>query len=531
MAKPTKPASTSSPSTSAAAVVPPPELAAPFYAQWVLAAICFLAGASVMVIEITAYRLLAPLFGNSVFTWTALIGVILISFSAGGYLGGWLAEKKSQFSLLGWLLTAAAVLTMIVPALFSGVSSSFANSGLIAGPLMISVVLFILPGIMLGAISPASVRLYSLLGRDAHVGFAAGVISMLGSLGSFAGTMLSGFYLLSNFGVKSIFVGTGVVLLLLAGVAFLLARRPLSATLPVWGAGAVGVLIGLSTTEPVLANLLYEHNSFYHRIQVLEQGAEPNTSRYLHLDSTLEGGMRVKDGGIVLGYQEFWQLPAMKPDFEVKRALFIGAGAFGMPEQLSRKFPNAIIDVCEIDPHVIEVGEKYFKLKEFPNVHAHAGDARQFLRQHTGEKYDFVFGDAYNGIRQIPVHLASKEFFQLVRDRMTPQGIFLMNVISAVVGPRSELLAGMMTTLRDVYPNIELFAVGGRGDMPQNCMLLGSNESWTRIFTENSYVSGSSASTIASSYVTPAHWPAPGAIFTDDLNPVDAIIARGLLME
>lgn len=509
----------------------PREPAPSKYAQWVLAVICFLAGASVMVIEITAYRLLAPFYGNSVFTWTALIGVILISFSAGGYLGGYLAEKKSEFSLLGWLLGAAAVLTMLVPAIFAAMAPSFANSGLIAGPLMISVVLFILPGIMLGAISPASVRLYSLLGHDAHVGFAAGIISMLGSLGSFAGTMLSGFYLLSNFGVKSIFVGTGVVLLVLAGVAFLLARRPPSTTIPVWVAGAMGILLGLSTTEPIMANLLYEHNSFYHRIQVLEQGAEPNTHRYLHLDSTLEGGMRVRDGGIVLGYQEFWQLPTMKADFEVKRALFIGAGAFGMPEQMSRKYPNAIIDVCEIDPHVIEVGHKYFKLSEFPNVKAHAGDARQFLRQHTGEKYDFVFGDAYNGIRQIPVHLASKEFFQLVRDQLTPKGIFLMNVISAVQGPRSELLGGMMTTLRDVFPQIELFAVGGRSDLPQNCMLLGTNESWSRVFTESSYVAGSGASTIAGSYVPPAHWPVGGALFTDDLNPVDAIIARGLLME
>lgn len=508
-----------------------PELTASRYAQWVLALICFFAGAAVMVIEITAYRLLAPFFGNSVFTWTALIGVVLVSFSAGGYLGGWLAEKKSEFTLLGALLAVAAVLTMVVPPVFSAMAPSFANSGLIAGPLMISIILFILPGIMLGAISPASVRLYSLLGKDAHVGFAAGTISMLGSLGSFVGTMLSGFYLLSNFGVKSIFIGTGVVLLVLAGVAFLLARRPPSTTLPVWVAGALGLLYGLSASEPVMANLLYEHNSFYHRIQVLEQGSSPNTQRYLHLDSTLEGGMRVSDGGIVLNYQEFWQLPAMKPNFEVKRALFIGAGAFCMPEQLSRKFPNATIDVCEIDPHVIEVGHHYFKLGDFPNVKAHAGDARNFLRQYKGPKYDFVFGDAYNGIRQIPVHLASKEFFQLVQDRLTPDGIFLMNVISAVEGPRSELLSGMMTTLRDVFPQVELFAVGGRNDLPQNCMLLGSRDSWTRVFTESSYVSGSGASMIASTYVPPAHWPATGAIFTDDLNPVDAIIARGLLLE
>lgn len=40
----------------------------------VLAAICFLAGAAIMVIEISGNRLLAPLFGNSIYTWTALRG-------------------------------------------------------------------------------------------------------------------------------------------------------------------------------------------------------------------------------------------------------------------------------------------------------------------------------------------------------------------------------------------------------------------------------------------------------------------------
>ena len=508
-----------------------PEIEAPRHAQWCLALICFLAGAAIMVIEISAYRLLAPTFGNSAFTWTALIGVILIAFSAGGYLGGWLAEKKSDFALLGWLLAGASVLTMFVPLFNAGLSSSFERSGLIAGPIMISILLFLVPGVLLGAVSPASVRLFSLLSKDTHVGFAAGTISMLGSLGSFVGTMISGFYLLSTFGVKSIFLGTGLVLLCLAGLAFYIARNPIKSQLPIWLAGLVAGGMGLGAQERVVANVIYEHDSYYHRIQVLEQGSDSHTERYLHLDSTIEGGMRMRDGGIVLDYQRFWQLPTMKPGFDVKQALFIGAGAFGMPERMSAHYPQATIDVSEIDPQVIETGRKFFKLDEFPRVKAHAGDARRFLRQNKDAKYDFIFGDAYNGIRQIPVHLASKEFFQLVHDRLSPKGIFVMNVISAVEGPRSELLAGMVKTLQEVFPHVELFAVGGALNQPQNAMLLASQESWSAVFTEASYVPGSELDRIARRRVQPAHWPTGGVVFTDDLNPVDAIIARGLMLE
>ena len=188
---------------------------------------CFLAGAAMMVIEICAYRLLAPFFGNSVYTWTALIGVILIAFSAGGYLGGHLADRKMALDLLGWLLAGSAVLTFFIPALHTVFAVGLSAHGLIAGPVMISLLLFAIPGILLGAVSPAAVRFYSLTLKDTHVGAAAGTISMLGSLGSFVGTFLSGFFLLSTFGVRSIFFGTAAMLLVLAVAAFLLAKNTL----------------------------------------------------------------------------------------------------------------------------------------------------------------------------------------------------------------------------------------------------------------------------------------------------------------
>ena len=525
MSAPKKPVHSTAPAKHEA---PPP----PAHASLILALIVFLAGAAVMIIEICANRLLAPVYGNSVFTWTSLIGVILICFSAGGYLGGYLADKRADFAVLGWILAAAAVLTMFVPALFSLVSPAFSNMGVIAGPVLISSVLFALPGVLLGAVSPASLRLYSLLGKDAHVGFAAGTISMLGSLGSFVGTFLSGFYLVSHFSRTSIFVCTGALLFLLAVAAFYLARHSARMQSPVWVGAVVALVIGATSQESRGLDVIYQNDSLYHRIRVTEQQkGTSSAARYLELDSTTEGGMKVSDGDVVLQYQQFWRVPTMKSGFKVDNALFIGAGAFGMPEQMSRQYPQATVDVAEIDPAVIETGRKFFKLDEFSHVHAQASDARRFLTNSGGRKWDFVFGDAYNGMRQIPLHLASKEFFSLVHEHLTPQGIFLMNVISAVQGPRSELLAGMVKTLQEVFPHVEVFAVARRLDAAQNVMILASNDNWQPIFTDNSYVSGSWENGIASTFVPVPQRPSTGVVFTDDLNPVDAIIARGLLSD
>lgn len=481
-----------------------------------------------MVVEISANRLLAPLFGNTSYTWTALIGVILIAFSVGGYLGGWLAEKKADFALLGWLLAAAAVLTMFIPAIFVYAGPVNAGLGNISGPVTISIILFAIPGVLLGAISPASVRLYSLLSKDAHVGTAAGTISMLGSLGSFVGTFLSGFYLLSNYGVQQIFVGTGIALLALACAAFFLARQTLKEMLPILLSGLIASWYGSTVKSATKDGVVHREDSYYHHIEVIEQGSEAHRQRFLQLDSTMEGGMRVADGGIILDYQQYWQLPFIRDGFKLDSALFIGAGAFGMPERMARDYPSAKVEVVEIDPAVIDVGRRYFKLDEHPGVHAFADDARHYLYTQKDKRYDFIFGDAYNGVRAIPVHLASKEFFQLVHDRLSPHGIFLMNAITAVQGKRAELLAGMITTLQQVFPHVEIFAVGGRHDEAQNVMLLASKEDWKPLFADRAYVPGSWQDRICRQYVSAEQWPGKGVVFTDNLNPVDAIIRRGL---
>ncbi|MEI6536221.1 MAG: fused MFS/spermidine synthase, partial [Verrucomicrobiaceae bacterium] len=328
--------------------------------------ICFIAGAAIMVIEISANRLLAPEFGNSLYTWTALIGVILIAFSVGGYLGGVLADKMGRIDLLGWLLAGASALTMLIPVLNTALASSFTNAGLISGPVFISLILFALPGILLGAVSPASVRFYSLSDQDHHIGSSAGIISMLGSLGSFVGTFLSGFVLLSAFGVKAIFIGTGIVLLMLALIAFWMARQSLKVQ-----AGAAGVVflaawLGISAEAKAGDEVIFTQPSFYNHIEVRQ--TKDGVNRYLQLDSTMEGGMDARNGDLILNYQRYWQLARLNEELKLKRALFIGAGAFGMPEQVARIGSDVRVDVVEIDPAVIETGRRFFKLDEFPNV-------------------------------------------------------------------------------------------------------------------------------------------------------------------
>jgi spermidine synthase len=494
-----------------------------------LGLICFVAGAAIMVVEISAFRLLAPYFGNTIYTSTALIGVILVAFSVGGYLGGRLADKHPALGLIGWLLAGAAVLTLFIPALHMVFSTIFNRLGVISGPLMISLVLFALPGVLLGAVSPASVRFYSLTQKDTHVGIAAGTISMLGSLGSFVGTFVSGFFLIATFGVRGIFVGAGVALLLLAVASFFLARKSRKAQVQVLLAGLIAGIVGWGSEQPPLKGLIHERESVYHHISVYEEGESPHKRRVLALDSTQEGGMNPETGDIILPYQEYWKLALLREPAEVRSALFIGAGAFGMPENVSRDFPKATVDVVEIDPEVIEVGRQFFKLDEHPRVNAHADDARRFLRLSGDRKWDLIFGDAYNGRHAVPSHLATREFFQLVADHLAPGGVYVMNIIAAVNGRKSEFTAGMLGTLRQVFPSVEVFGVGLRHDETQNVILFCSRENLRPLIVDRYVAGGSWQERLIRTHIPAGTVPRSEVVFTDDHNPVDSIIARGLL--
>jgi spermidine synthase len=175
------------------------------------------------------------------------------------------------------------------------------------------------------------------------------------------------------------------------------------------------------------------------------------------------------------------------------------------------------------------VGRRFFKLDEHPKVQAHAGDARHFLRSHKDDRWDLIFGDAYAGVRSIPSHLVTQEFFQLVSDHLNPEGIFVMNAITAVQGDKAQLLAGILATLRKVFPHVEAFAVQGPRNLTQNVIILASHQDWKPWISDRFHASGTWQSRIQRSHVAANQLPANGQVFTDDFNPVDHIIARGLL--
>jgi spermidine synthase len=205
-------------------------------------------------------------------------------------------------------------------------------------------------------------------------------------------------------------------------------------------------------TSVAWAKTLLQKDTFYHRIRV----EEDEEARYMYFDRTLQSAMTLKDPtALRLVYSRYTSIGmTFRPD--AKRMLLIGVGGGSIPKKLNKEFPNLVIDGIDLDPEVIRIAKDHFNLAEHKNLALHAQDGRVFLVR-TQHQYDIIMLDAYF-TDSMPFHLATKQFFELARRKLAPNGIVVANLISAVTGPSGKIARSFVRTQRQVFPQTYVFA-------------------------------------------------------------------------
>jgi spermidine synthase len=145
---------------------------------------------------------------------------------------------------------------------------------------------------------------------------------------------------------------------------------------------------------------------------------------------------------------------------DVQRVLIIGGGGGVGARKFVADDPNVVVDLVEIDPVVIGLGQQYFYLQNDERLRVHAEDGREFVRNAT-EKYDLVVLDAYTIGGQIPFHLTTQEFMRELKSILNPGGVVLANINSALEGPRSRVLRAEHKTIASVFAEVYLFPLSG----------------------------------------------------------------------
>jgi len=495
----------------------------------------FVSGAVVMALELLGSRLLAPIFGNSIFVWGSLIGVVLAALSAGYYLGGKLADRKPDFQSLSTIIFAAAILVLALPSLAPPLFDLIIKLDLgdRYSPLLATTVLLGPPSLLLGMVSPYGIRLaaksYEKLGK------VSGNLYALSTLGSIVGTFFTVFVLIPEFGVNKIIVALGVTLLVVAflGLGFRMKVLVLLILLIVPFAAPYMVSRRLTVAAYTLAlgDTIYETDTPYHHLVVADSYDPAHLSyiRILILDDNFHSTMDLKDPGrTVFAYTDYFNLGfLLNPS--ITRVLFIGGGGFTGPKAFSRDYPNVIVDVAEIDPEVIRVAEQYFNVNASnPRLHIYNEDGRIFLHK-TNEKYDLVVLDAYSK-SYVPFHLMTTEFFREIASHLTPKGSVISNLISGISGDRAQLLNAEARTMRSVFQNVYVFPVRGTDNQePQNIIIVATLDptflnkmDFERLAAATTVVRLPAMQDYVANYFTLESSHAP--VLTDNFAPVETLL-------
>ncbi|HXG52037.1 MAG TPA: fused MFS/spermidine synthase [candidate division Zixibacteria bacterium] len=416
--------------------------------------VVFVSGGVLMGLEIVGSRVLAPYFGSSIFVWGSLISVVMAALSLGYYWGGWLSAREPSYGKLLVLLLIPGVLIFFLPFVYPTVNEWIAgiDFGTRLNPLIACSIYFLLPGVFLGTISPYVIRLAAT--RLATVGSTAGTLYAVSTCGSIFGTLLTAFYLIPVMGVSNIIHSLGLTLIALSFVVVPLVRlRSPALGRAVAALSVIGSVLA-SWPLPTWARVrtILEKDTFYHRIRV----EEDDEARYLYFDRTLQSAMNLNDPtALRLTYSRYTSLAfVFRPD--ARKMLLIGLGGGSIPKKVQKEFPDLEIDAVEIDPEVIRIARSHFNVREGKNLRIHAQDGRLFLAR-TQNLYDIILIDAYYS-DAMPFHLATREFFELAQKKLTPNGIVVTNLISAVTGPSGRIARAFVKTQRRVFPQTYIFA-------------------------------------------------------------------------
>ena len=478
-------------------------------------ALVFGTSAAVLVLEILAGRLLAPYVGVTLETFTAIIGTILAGISLGSWLGGRAADRLAPRRLLGPLLLAGGVLTLVSPTIVTLLGPALAG-GQPVEIVILAVVGFFAPAAVLSAVNPVVVKL-RLEDLD-ETGTVVGRLSALGTAGAIFGTFFTGFVLLASFPTRPIVFGVGAALSLVGLGTWIRAARP---RLPDVAAAAVVPLAASGILSLVAGPCEIETTYFCARVTV---DAQHPTGRILWLDTLRHSYVDLDDPTFL----EFRYSRIVADAVDVYTAgpvdaVFIGGGGFTLPRWLTTTRPGSTTTVLELDPSLVTIAEDRLGLSPGDVDTIVVGDARLTLLELPRGGSDLVVGDAFGGLA-VPWHLTTVEFYETVADRMSAGGIYVMNLIDY---PPLGFARAEAATLRTVFSDVLVVAPPDylAGDAGGNFVLVASAAELDPARLAAA-LSGRGSAEVVLAGADLDDWIGEASPLTDDFAPVDQLITR-----
>jgi len=434
----------------------------------------FVSSMCIMILELVAGRLIARYLGSSLYTWTAVIGVVLLGITIGNYLGGRLADKYAAHRTLALIFLAASA-SCVTTVVLNNLVARWEFLTYLSWPVRTFAhvtLVFLLPSLLLGMISPVVAKMALECGLA--TGRTVGSIYAWGAAGSILGTFVAGYYLIAQFGTVQIVWGVAGALLLMAllyqarlwinylwvaalGGAAVLGLGPWA-----WArqAGAALALRGAPTSDVV-----YEDDGEYCHIRVRRQSRQPDIRTFVQ-DTLIHSWVNMNDpNDLRYFYSQVYAAVTrgLRPPGTPIATLTIGGGGYVFPRYLAAHWPGSRVEVAEIDPAVTRAAIAAFGLSPDAPIRTIQLDGRNYVdelqrRRHGGEPtpvYDFIYEDAINGFT-VPYQLTTQEFDKMVAALLAEDGAYLVNVVE--IYEHGYFLGALLNTLERTFAHVEVLA-------------------------------------------------------------------------
>lgn len=398
-----------------------------------------------MAVELGASRLLAPFFSSLQIVWTIIIGTIMIAMALGNLYGGRSADKKPNPDILFWRICISSVWLALIPVIGKyvilfiqkNVTVSINNTYLVACTFVTCIVLFVFPLFLLGTVTLSLVK-YSVKDLDKN-GTIVGRLYACNTIGCILGTFIPTFVSIPTVGTSVTFLIFSGLLLIVSCIYFIYSllynKKKTKLNYIKIFALCLSVIIfviccifGYKTSYVENEeNVKYEGESVYNYLLVRGNNSAVNFTTSLNSYQSVWK----KDGnlsGLYYDYALAAPFMANIPEKSEFNILILGNGAGTYASLCKELFGEKVnIDAVEIDEKITELGYEYFDMSHSINVYSY--DGRAYLNA-TDKLYDVILVDAYRDLT-IPFHMATKEFFEQVRNHLTEDGVMVANVASS----------------------------------------------------------------------------------------------------
>ncbi len=433
--------------------------------------ILFLVNAIYMILELIASRVLTPYFGSSNLVWTSVIGIILLSSSLGNFLGGKIADKDNIKNNLRTILLLTGIGILFISMAKNIILSQVATivPSIKIGAIIATILLFFIPSMLIGLISPIIVKLK--LSDVKEAGKVSGRVSAIATIGSLVGTFIGGFYLVPMIGSTQLLYVLSIATILL--VIFVESEK--KDKLIKVSCLVLCFLCGISLTESIIQNKinikamtegkLYAYTDFdtqYSNVKIANiKDKNGDTIRAFLVGKGLESGAYIDEERkyeLSSEYTKYYDL-MFKANIEIKDTMMIGGAGYSYPKYYLNKYKDITMDVVEIDEKLTEFAKKYFFLQEIINkgnnderLTIYNDDGRVFINN-CNKKYDAILNDAFTGAGPVAT-LTTIEAITKIHDMLNKNGVYLTNIIGTLEGDNSKFLKAEVNTLKQVFKNV-----------------------------------------------------------------------------